>query len=172
MYQYWVTEIDFGNGTPETQMKILNQIAEESPDHEFMGVDANGHYIFRMPKEDPTPEIPEVTEAVEKIGTSRRIYDVEFDSDNPNYQDTNRENLFFLKNMQDHLNNLVTLEGYVFLNDVLYELGIPRISDGQIVGWTKGPISFNVNFVEPDMRAKAKPITLHLEVEGVMYDKI
>lgn len=50
--------------------------------------------------------------------------------------DKNSEyNLLFLKNQQCHANDLLKLNGHLFLNEVYDMLGIPRSQAGQIVGW-------------------------------------
>lgn len=44
-------------------------------------------------------------------------------------------NLMFLRKQQDYANDLLRTRGYVFLNEVYDMLGIPRIPDGQLMGW-------------------------------------
>lgn len=45
-------------------------------------------------------------------------------------------NLLVLRKQQDHANDLLRRNGYLFLNDVYDMLGIPRSRAGQVVGWT------------------------------------
>lgn len=42
----------------------------------------------------------------------------------------------FLRERQNHWNDILTIRGYVFLNEVLDSLGIEPIAEGQDVGWT------------------------------------
>lgn len=44
-------------------------------------------------------------------------------------------NLQFLKAKQCYMNNKLQRDGFVFLNDVYDELGLPRTRAGQVVGW-------------------------------------
>lgn len=44
-------------------------------------------------------------------------------------------NLMFLKQVQNWANEKLRAQGYLFLNDVYEELGIPKTAAGQIVGW-------------------------------------
>ena len=44
-------------------------------------------------------------------------------------------NLMFLKHQQNYANDLLKKQGYLFLNDVYYMLGIPKTKAGQVVGW-------------------------------------
>lgn len=55
-------------------------------------------------------------------------------------------NLWQLKQIQSFLNKKLQTQGYLFLNDVYEELGIPKTKAGQIVGWIydeKNPIGDN-----------------------------
>lgn len=47
-------------------------------------------------------------------------------------------NHYFLRMKQAWLNDQLYAKGYVSLNDVYDELGLPRTKAGQIVGWVKG----------------------------------
>lgn len=44
-------------------------------------------------------------------------------------------NLMFLKSQQQYANDKLIADGFLFLNDVYKELGIPPSKEGQIVGW-------------------------------------
>ena len=44
-------------------------------------------------------------------------------------------NLMFLKSQQQYANDKLIANGFLFLNDVYKELGIPPSKEGQIVGW-------------------------------------
>lgn len=44
-------------------------------------------------------------------------------------------NLMFVKQVQNWANEKLKAQGYLFLNDVYEELGIPKTPAGQIVGW-------------------------------------
>lgn len=55
-------------------------------------------------------------------------------------------NLMFLKHQQNHANDMLKAQGYLFLNDVYEMLGIPKTKAGQVVGWyydEKAPIGDN-----------------------------
>lgn len=55
------------------------------------------------------------------------------------YEDNHDYNLYILSGAQTLFNNKLIANGYVFLNDVYYELGIPKTKAGQIVGWVYRP---------------------------------
>lgn len=66
-----------------------------------------------------------------------------FDETNPNWVRNAEENLFFIKQTQDYLNDLLRRRGHVFLNEVYDRLGFERTKAGQSVGWVydRGPDS-------------------------------
>lgn len=91
-------------------------------------------------------------------------------------------NKFFLINQQAYANEKLKANGYLFLNDVLDMLGIPRTKVGQVVGWiydkdnTSGDnfVDFglyaphNTNFVN----GYEKSVLLNFNVDGDILDKI
>ena len=63
------------------------------------------------------------------------LYKFRFDKYSPCWE-TNKEcNLYFINGVENWANDLLRLQGYIFLNDVLDRLGLPRTKAGQIVGW-------------------------------------
>ena len=94
-------------------------------------------------------------------------------------------NLMFLKRQQDYANDLLKRQGYLFLNDVYYMLGIPKTKAGQVVGWVydeKNPIGDNfVDFGIYDMYSEKardfvngyeRTILLDFNVDGNILDLI
>ena len=60
-----------------------------------------------------------------------------FDKDNT-YWDRNLEyNKYFVKNVEQHVNDILTSRGYVFLNEIYSMLGLHLSKCGQLVGWIK-----------------------------------
>lgn len=58
-----------------------------------------------------------------------------FDSSCREWEDNAEYNLSFLKNMENRANDLLRVNGHLFLNEVYDMLGIERTKAGQIVGW-------------------------------------
>ncbi len=61
---------------------------------------------------------------------------------NPEY------NLMFLTSREAYANNKLNTQGYLFLNDVLEMLDIPKTKAGQIVGWVKNPKNGGDGYVD------------------------
>ena len=58
-----------------------------------------------------------------------------FDEASPYWQKDADYNLMFLRGVQNWANDYLKANGYLFLNDVYKELGIPCTKAGQVVGW-------------------------------------
>lgn len=95
-------------------------------------------------------------------------------------------NLYTLRTEQDYANDMLRARGHVFLNEVYDRLGIPRTSEGSIVGWVRsdnpsasgdGYIDFGIYDPE-NLKAREfvngyeKSILLDFNVDGVIYDLI
>lgn len=91
-------------------------------------------------------------------------------------------NLMYLKRTEAYATDLLKVHGYLFLNDVLDMLGIPRTKAGQVVGWIydeKNPVGDN--FVDFDLCSERnekfingyeKSALLDFNVDGVILDRI
>lgn len=102
----------------------------------------------------------------------------------PKWSKSAEENLYFLRCVETYFTEKLRIDGYVFLNDVYYELGLPRTKAGQIVGWVydeKNPIGDNrINFGIFDdtpinrefINGYENTILLDFNVDGNILDKI
>lgn len=93
------------------------------------------------------------------------------------------ENLFFIKQTQDYLNDLLRRRGHVFLNEAYDRLGFQRTKAGQVVGWVydeEHPIGDNYidfgifNLHDESKRAFVngyeKSIWLDFNVDGPIHE--
>lgn len=88
-------------------------------------------------------------------------------------------NNFFLIRQQDYANEKLKMRGYLFLNDVLDMVGLPRTKAGQIVGWIYDKkksdpdnfIDFGIFRNDPPKKALSNGIVLNFNVEGNILDK-
>lgn len=105
-----------------------------------------------------------------------------FDETSVNWSRDAGYNLMFLRAAQNHANDLLHARGYVFLNEVYAQIGIPMSQDGQLVGWVRtgsgdGYVDFGIyDFVSDDRRAFVngleRSILLDFNVDGFIQDKI
>lgn len=62
-----------------------------------------------------------------------------YDKFNPNWQNYyKKRNAFFVQSVQMHVNHLLKVRGYVFLNDIYDLLGFERTIEAGMVGWIWG----------------------------------
>ena len=113
-----------------------------------------------------------------KKSGGRSMYSVVFDEGNRNWRPTWGHNQMFLRSQEQYANDLLSRDGYVYLNDVYRMLGFERTKAGQVVGWVKGNgddyISFGILdngyestlFVNGDERS----VWLDFNVDGVVLD--
>jgi hypothetical protein len=103
------------------------------------------------------------------------------------YQRNYDMNLFFLRTQQQYANDLLTLRGHIFLNEILDGLGLPRTREGAVIGWLKGENPHNpsndqyvdfglndpVNEEKGDpYEAMVQPWHFNFNVDGNIWDAI
>ena len=131
----------------------------------------------------------------ESVATGASQYARVFDASNPNWSpDKSSGSLLFLQAQQTYMNNLLNSRGHVLLNEVYDALGLPRTSEGCLVGWLKAPadpgvaaayglpvgdgfIDFGVfgnegRGARDFMSSWDDKILLDFNVDGVVFDKI
>ena len=62
-----------------------------------------------------------------------------FDENNRYWTRDAQTNLRFLKNTEAHCNDLLKLKGYLTLNEVYSQLGLPTCREGCVIGWIYDP---------------------------------
>lgn len=111
-----------------------------------------------------------------------------FDCSNPYWQNENAYNFIFLNAQQSYFNDMLRINGHVFLNDVLRTLGYPTTRAGQEVGWnylddnSDGYIDFhaqeiNIPITRIDKNGEEyveyrKAIALDFNVDGSIINKV
>lgn len=105
-----------------------------------------------------------------------------FEESNVNWMPNSDANWFFLNSQERYWNDHLQTHGFVFLNDVLYSLGLPKTKAGQVVGWVAGEnrgdgyISFGIfenersERVRDFMTGAEDSIWLDFNVDGVVLD--
>lgn len=91
-------------------------------------------------------------------------------------------NQFIVTQAQNYFNDLLKVQGFVFLSDVYVKLGFPQTEESRIVGWLMGGdgdnyIDFGVYNIDDDRKRafvnnNERSILLDFNVDGVISDKI
>lgn len=116
--QYRARVVDrFGN---EVDSELLYDTHDEKIEKTI--VDENGK----------TKKVKETVKVSGELSGYARYYD---HATSEAWEESNEYNLFYLRGQQAYANNLLSANGYLFLNDVYKMLGIQRSVPGQAVGW-------------------------------------
>lgn len=104
-----------------------------------------------------------------------------FGPGNPNWNPDPELTLFFLRRQQSHANDLLRIQGHLFLNEVYDLLGFPRTTAGAVTGWVKGNgddvVDFGLydisNFKKRDfINGYEDTVLLDFNVDGVIHELI
>jgi len=124
-------------------------------------------------------KVKETISVVEKDSLSD--YTFFFEESNPYWEKDGNYNRMFLLAQQQYANDKLRANGYLFLNDVLDDLGIPRTKAGQIVGWVYNPNNPNGdNYVDfgiyetyrRDEESFVKDRAMHEKVGKEVYERV
>lgn len=138
--------------------------------------------LKNMPKLDELDSIMpgEVIDPDEEGGVSvPSMYSVFFDENSIQWRKDPEMNRFFLLSSEKYMNEKLSSQGHLFLNEVYDSIGVPRTKAGAVVGWVSGYgddcVDFgiynpwNKDFVN---QYQQDAILLDFNVDGVIYDKI
>lgn len=111
-----------------------------------------------------------------------------FDEANINWDKSPEQNMYFLKMVQNQMNDKLKARGHVFLNEVYDALGFDRSEAGQLVGWVwnkdntameagDGYIDFGIfdgnNYAKRAfVNGYERSILLDFNIDGMIYDLI
>lgn len=111
----------------EYRLRVREEIGEERELDLYRGVREETHKI------DGKNEKVKIQTGVGGVSPYAR----EFDAQSLYWKKDRELNLYFLKCQQNWLNDRLTAQGYVFLNDAYDALGFEKTTAGQVVGWVK-----------------------------------
>ena len=92
-------------------------------------------------------------------------------------------NLMYVKQVQNHFNDLLKTRGHVFLNEIYDAFGFERTQAGQIIGWVYNEVNpKGDNFIDFGLydihktngknfvNGKERSVWLDFNVDGIVYD--
>lgn len=99
------------------------------------------------------------------------LYARTFDISCKNWMNNQQHNTTFIKIQEQWLNDRLRAVGYVFLNEVYDALGLPRSSQGQLVGWFREEGS---NVIEFDIVDDTTDdgLIIAFNPDGMIYHKL
>lgn len=106
------------------------------------------------------------------------LYKFRFDKYSTAWENDKFQNISTLRGEENWANDKLRLQGYLFLNDVLDRLGMPRTKAGQVVGWIsngKGDCFVDFGTVDcdtyDDVRFDNNAFDLNFNVDGDILTK-
>ena len=157
--------------------RVKAELGDEK-DKEFMFGTNEREVLYEAENGEPKTEI------IKTHGDGRSPYAVVFDSTNPNWQPTPSYNAFFLRQVQNYLNDRLRSKGHLFLNEVYRELGMEDTTAGAVTGWlwdsekSDNYVDFGIwddgdlDSFDRFMTGTNKSILLDFNVAGVIYRDI
>lgn len=104
---------------------------------------------------------------------SEEVIIILFDRSARNWSIDPDVNRLYLRNVHDYMFDMLRARGHLFLNEILDQLGIRRMSIGQKVGWliTDDRLRLDSKF-SLWTQTKETDIVLRFETDGVIWDRI
>jgi hypothetical protein len=172
-------------GYSKYRARVVEVLGEEKDAEFHLGLREE---TYSVTEEDETGKKSKVKKSsLVPSGPMPSMYARCFDSSNPMYQSNRLLNSAFLTSQEAYINDVLILEGHVFLNEVYKRLGFPETPEGQLVGWVlrspeqmkrekrDGYISFGLNKWPANretMRGENDAIWIDPNVDGIVFNLI
>ena len=124
-------------GFKEYRNRVVDRFGKEVDRELKHGIKAQNVEKIIVGEDGKEKKVKETIEVVEK--DSFGDYSFFFEANNPYWEKDGNYNRMFLLAQQQYANDKLRADGFLYLNDVLYTLGIPKTKAGQIVGWVYNP---------------------------------
>ena len=124
-------------GFKEYRNHVVERFGEEVDRELKHGIKAKKIEKVVVGEDGKKKKVKETISVVERDTLSE--YSFFFEESNPYWEKDGNYNRMFLLAQQQYANDKLRANGYLYLNDVLDTLGIPRTKAGQIVGWVYNP---------------------------------
>jgi hypothetical protein len=124
-------------GFKEYRNHVVERFGEEVDRELKHGIKAKKIEKVTVGEDGKEKKVKETISVVERDSLSD--YSFFFEESNPYWEKDGNYNRMFLLAQQQYANDKLRANGYLYLNDVLDTLGIPRTKAGQIVGWVYNP---------------------------------
>jgi len=166
-------------GFKEYRNHVVERFGEEVDRELKHGIKAKKIEKVIVGEDGKEKKVKETVSVVERDSLSD--YSFFFDESNPYWEKDGSYNRMFLLAQQQYANDKLRANGYLFLNDVLDELGIPRTKAGQVVGWVYNPNNPNGdNYVDfgiyetyrRDEEAFVKDKAMHERFGEEVYERV
>lgn len=164
-------------GFKEYRGRVKDDLGEEK-DREYL------KGIVKEKVQETAPDGKSVKVGEKKVQTSASPYGVLFNDDNRNWHPRPELNYMWLRGQQSYLNDKFQSQGYLFLSEVLDDLGFEQTKASRVAGWHKkapgnnGFVDFGVFEDASSLRVheyltgRQGQLYLDFNVDGNIYDLI
>lgn len=163
--------------------KVKEKIGEDGERRLFYNLDIDKVEDIIVSEDGKEKKVKKDVEVISSNGENGcSIYARYYDDKCSQWDPSPEYNLTFLRCQQNYANDLLHSRGHVFLNEIYDLLGIPRTSEGALVGWVKDGdkdnfIDFNIyskdsNESRDFVNGRNGAILLDFNVDGIIYDLI
>lgn len=167
------------NAFKDYRKRVAKAIGEEEEEKIYLNADSIEKEIFTDEKTGETKEV----KTIEGQQITLSKYAKCFDEKSCMWKRNASRNLETLLFIQNHMNDLLRINGHVFLNEVYDELDIPRTQEGALVGWILGSdkgddyIDFGIFNIKSEasrdfVNGYEYSIWLDFNVQGPIYNLI
>lgn len=158
--------------------RVKNEVGVDREQELYYGV--TEREVHAGEKKNGEQKIEKVRSFGEGVSPYAKIFDVE----NINWQPTPSYNLFFLRMVQNQLNDSLRANGHVFLNDAYRALGYTDTEAGAVCGWFKdgdgdGFVDLGIwtdrrtqEQIKPFMQGANGSLMLDFNVDGPIHKKL
>ncbi len=165
----------FQQGFATYRKRVVSELGEEADERYYYGADS---------RKITTLEIDEDGKKKKRKGTENHIpdepdpimYQRIFDETCSEWSPDSDMSEYFLRAVQQHMNDKLVIRGYVLLNEAYKALGFHESPEGAVVGWSKNvPGDDYVSFgLENDINQRPGDDrwVLDFNVNGVVYETI
>ena len=123
-------------GFNEYRKRVRDELGVETEERFYYGAEARkvntvtvGEDGKKKKKKEIKNHIPEEYSPI--------MYQREFNETNRNWSNMDDMNEFFLRSTERHMNDKLTINGYLILNEVYHALGFAPSPAGAVTGWSK-----------------------------------
>lgn len=163
--------------------RVRDELGETMDRHFRFGTELNEETHTEVGEDGKKKKVKETTENVEKFDISKDATCRWFDESNHGYWDENPTlSMMTLRAKASKWNAVLLSRGYVFLNEVLDDMGFEQCQEGARLGWMKnGPVSggyIDFGLARPDdqtrrfVNGQSNIVLLEFNVDGIIWDKL
>ena len=165
----------FERGFATYRKRVVDELGEEADERFYFGADARKITTLTKDKDGKSKKKKSTKNHIPEAPTPM-IYSRMFDETNRNWVPDSDMSDYFLRAVQQQMNDHLYLRGYVLLNTAYDALGFEESPEGAVVGWSeKAPGDDYVSFgLDNDINQRPgdNRWILDFNVNGVVFERI